>query len=92
MPHAHDTPHRDDRDSRDQLHHDLTGSLTTISGRAQLLSRTVRRCATLADEDRARLLHGLAAIEAEVGVMVARLRALPNGSDDEAAGEDPGDG
>ncbi len=76
MPHADDAPHEDDRDSRDQLHHDLMGSLATISGRAQLLTRFVRRSSTLADGDRERLVHGLAAIEAEVTVMVARLDTL----------------
>ena len=87
MPHADDPTIRDDLDPQTQLCHDLTGSLTTISGRAQLLTRVVRRCATLADADRARMLRDLDAIEAEVQVMVARLDTLPCRPDDDAVGK-----
>lgn len=86
MPHADDPTIRDDLDPQTQLCHDLTGSLTTISGRAQLLTRVVRRSATLADGDRERLVNGLGAIEDEVVAMVARLGALSCAPPDDAAG------
>ena len=76
MSHLDPISNRDDHDARDQLAHDLKGSLATIYGRAQLLTRTVRRAETLADGDRLRMVHGLAAIEAEVKIMVARLDTL----------------
>ncbi len=59
-----------------QHKHDLTGALTTISGRAQLLARGVQRSSTLADDERARMLAGLAAIVAEVTAGVAILNAM----------------
>jgi hypothetical protein len=68
--------------------HDLTGALTTISGRAQLLARRVQRSSTLADDERARMLDGLAAIAAEVTAGVAILNAMScDGRDD--GGADP---
>lgn len=53
-------------DSFDQLRHDLLNPLATIRGRAQLLSRAVERSATINDDERARLLRGLAAIDQAV--------------------------
>jgi nitrogen-specific signal transduction histidine kinase len=70
----------------DQLRHDLKSPLTTIHARAQLLERAVRRSPSLADEERARMLAGLAEIEAVVRELVTRIDAM---SDE---GGEPGEG
>jgi signal transduction histidine kinase len=54
-----------------QLQHNLKSPLTTILGRAHLLARAVRRAPSLTDEERARMLSGVAAIEMAVAAMVA---------------------
>lgn len=53
-------------DSFDQLRHDILNPLATIRGRAQLLTRAVERSTGIDAEERARLLHGLAAIDQAV--------------------------
>ena len=63
-------------DPLDQLRHDLKTPLTTISGRAHLLARSVRRSSSLSDEERARMLDGVSSIEAMVLAMVALIDAL----------------
>src|SRR5215207_7887682 len=55
-----DTPRDRFHNSLDQLRHDLKTPLTTIHGRAQLLTRAVRRSPSLADEERTKMLEGLA--------------------------------
>ena len=63
-------------DPRDQLRHDLKTPLTTIRGRAYLLARAVRRAPALTDDERARMLAGVAAIEGAVGEMVTVIDGI----------------
>ena len=70
------TPQEVERDPLDELRHELKNPLTTIHGRAQLLARTVRRSPSLADEEQAKLLAGLVAIEAAVLAAVTVIDAL----------------
>ena len=60
-------------ESFDQLRHDLLNPLATIRGRAQLLSRAVERSGSIDDDERARLLRGLAAIDQAVRTAVEVL-------------------
>ena len=60
----------------DQLRHDLRSPLTTIRGRAYLLARAVRRAPSLTDEERTRMLAGVAAIEAAVAAMVIVIEGI----------------
>ena len=62
--------------SLDQLRHDLRSPLTTIRGRAYLLARAVRRAPSLTDEERTRMLTGVAAIEAAVAAMVVVIEGI----------------
>ena len=71
-----DTPPDRPRNSLDQIRHDLKTPLTTIHGRAQLLTRAVRRSPSLADEERTRMLEGLATIETEARALAAMIDAL----------------
>ncbi|MFN8664612.1 MAG: hypothetical protein U0075_22225 [Thermomicrobiales bacterium] len=69
-------------DSFEQLRHDLMNPLATIRGRAQLLSRAVDRSTGIDDDERARLLRGLAAIDQAVFAAVEVLdRADPHRDD-----------
>lgn len=63
-------------DPFDELRHNLKTPLTTIRGRAHLLARAVRRAPSLADEERVRMLDGLAAIDTAVMAMVAVIDAM----------------
>src|SRR3954469_17814611 len=63
----------------DQLRHDLKSPLTTIYGRAQLMARTVQRSPTLSDEERTKLLAGLAMIESSVQQLVSVIDGMSNG-------------
>lgn len=73
MPHSEDQQDGPLADGFDTLRHDLMNPLTTIRGRAQLLTRAVERSLGLDDDERVRLLRGLAAIDhaviAAVGVL-----------------------
>jgi len=60
----------------DQLRHDLRSPLTTIRGRAYLLARAVRRAPSLSDDERTRMLTGVAAIETAVAAMVAVIEGI----------------
>jgi K+-sensing histidine kinase KdpD len=71
-----DTPCDQSHNSLDQLRHDLKTPLTTIHGRAQLLTRAVRGSPSLADEERTRMLEGLATIETEVRALAAMIDAM----------------
>jgi signal transduction histidine kinase len=71
-------------DPLDRLRHDLRSPLTTIRGRAYLLARAVRRAPSLTDEERARMLAGVAAIETAVATMVTVI----DGLDDDRAPPD----
>jgi K+-sensing histidine kinase KdpD len=60
----------------DQLRHDLKTPLTTIHGRAQLLGRAIRRSPALPEDERARMLAAIVAIEAAVRVMVPLIDSM----------------
>jgi K+-sensing histidine kinase KdpD len=76
MPAADASPDGIVYDPLDHLRHDLKTPLTTISGRAYLLVRSVRRSSSLSDEEQARMLDGVASIEAMVLGMVALIDAM----------------
>jgi K+-sensing histidine kinase KdpD len=63
-------------DPLDRLRHDLRSPLTTIHGRAYLLARAVRRAPSLPEDERARLLTGVAAIETAVATMVVVIEDI----------------
>jgi signal transduction histidine kinase len=90
MPAADDSPDGFVYDAADQLRHDLKSPLTIIRGRAYLLARAVRRAPSLTDEERTRMLDGVAAIETAVTAMVVAIDALRDeraeGRGDEASG------
>jgi len=75
-------------DPLDRLRHDLRSPLTTIRGRAYLLARAVRRAPSLTEEERARMLAGVAAIEAAVAAMVVVIDGI-DGDRDNATSQDP---
>ena len=60
----------------DQLRHDLKSPLTTIHGHAQLLARDIRRSPSLPEDERARMLAAVVAIEAAVRAMVPLIDSL----------------
>jgi signal transduction histidine kinase len=60
----------------DQLRHDLRSPLTTIRGRAYLLARAVRRAPSLSEDERTRMLAGVAAIETAVAMMVMVIEGI----------------
>src|SRR5215207_6357216 len=75
--HAEDETHAGrPLDPLDQLRHDLRSPLTTIRGRAYLLARAVRRAPALTDDERARMLAGVAAIEGAVAEMVTVIDGI----------------
>jgi hypothetical protein len=63
-------------DAADQLRHDLISPLSTISARTQLLARDLRRSPSLAEEERVKMLAGIAVIEAEVRALCAVIDAM----------------
>ena len=63
-------------DAVDQLRHDLKSPLTTIHGRAYLLARAVRRAPSLTEDERTRMLDGVAAIEEAVQAMVITIDGM----------------
>jgi len=84
MPAADDAPGGFVYTPLDQLRHDLKTPLTTISGHAQLLGRAIRRSPSLTDDERARMLAKVAAIEAAVREMVTAVDDI-----DAAGGDTP---
>lgn len=60
----------------DQLRHDLKSPLTTIHGRAQLLERAIRRSPALPEDERARMLTAVIAIETAVRAMVPLIDSV----------------
>ena len=54
----------------------MTSPLTTILGRAQLLSRAVQRSPSLTEAERTGMLAGLGTIEAAVYELVRQVDAL----------------
>jgi signal transduction histidine kinase len=87
MPSADDPDVHPPLNRFDQLRHDLKTPLTTISGHAQLLHRVVRHSPSLPDDERARMLEGLARIETTVRAMVTMIDAL--GREDTHGSLDP---
>ena len=63
-------------DPLDLLRHNLRSPLTTIRARAYLLARAVRRAPSLSEEERTRMLAGVAAIETAVAAMVTVIEGL----------------
>ena len=59
-----------------QLRHDLKTPMTTIHGHAQLLGRAVRRSPSLTDDERARMLAAVLAIETAVRAMVPLIDSM----------------
>jgi signal transduction histidine kinase len=66
----------------DQLRHDLKTPLTTIHGRAQLLDRAIRRSPALPEDERARMLAAVVAIEAAVRAMVPVIDRIGDAGND----------
>ena len=60
----------------DRLRHDLRSPLTTIRGRAYMLARAVRRAPSLTEDERSRMLAGVAAIETAVATMVTVIEGI----------------
>ena len=60
----------------EQLRHDLKTPLTTIHGRAQLLDRAIRRSTSLPEDERARLLAAVMAIEDAVRAIVPLIDSM----------------
>ena len=73
---AEDSPDGFVYDAVDQLHHDLKTPLTTISARAHLLGRVIRRAPSLTDEERGKMLASVAGIEAAVQAMCSVIDAM----------------
>jgi signal transduction histidine kinase len=73
----------------DRLRHDLRSPLTTIRGRAYLLARAVRRAPSLTEDERTRMLAGVAAIEVAVTAMAAVIDSI-DGDRPTDSGQDPG--
>ena len=63
-------------DRLDRLRHELRSPLTTIRGRAYLLARAVNRAPSLTDDERSRMLAGVAAIETAVTTMVTVIEGI----------------
>ena len=76
MPVADDIPDGSVYDAADQLKHDLKTPLTTIYSRAYLLGRAARRAPSLTDEERGKMLEGVAAIETAVRTMSALIDTM----------------
>jgi excisionase family DNA binding protein len=83
---ADDTPPDLVHEVYEQLQHDLKTPLTTIHGRAQLLTRMVRRSPSLTEPERGALLDGLVSIETTVRAMVIRIDRIGRGDDDRLLG------
>jgi hypothetical protein len=66
-------------DPTQRLRHALKSPLTTIRGRAYLLARAVRRTPSLTEEERTRMLDGLAVIDTAVAAMVVVIDEIGDG-------------
>jgi signal transduction histidine kinase len=78
MQAADETGDSSRRDAVEQLRHDLRSPLTTIRGRAYLLARAVRRAPSLSEDERTRMLDGVAAIDTAVVTMAAVIDGIDN--------------
>ena len=65
-----------------RLQHALKSPLTTIRGRAYLLARAVRRAPSLTEDERTRMLDGLAEIDAAVAAMVVVIDQIRDERED----------
>ncbi|MFT4037210.1 MAG: hypothetical protein QM692_03445 [Thermomicrobiales bacterium] len=74
------------------LRHDLMNPLATIRGRAQLLVRAIERSNTIDDDERTRLLRGLAAIELAVLTAVNVLEDAESQHEAQLDGSEPSAG
>jgi signal transduction histidine kinase len=66
----------------DQLRHHLKTPLTTIHGLAQLLRRATRRSPSLPEDERARMLAAVVAIETAVRAMVPLIDSMGDAGND----------
>jgi signal transduction histidine kinase len=87
MPAADDSPDGRGSEADEQIRHDLLSPLTTISARTQLLARDIRRSASLAEDERVKMLAGITAIEAEVQTLCAVIDAMGDGRPAPTTGE-----
>jgi signal transduction histidine kinase len=69
-------------DATARLRHELKTPLTTILARSQLVARWTARSPTLAEEERARVLASLAAIDAAVAQVLAVIEGMDAGPAD----------
>ena len=88
MSRRDDTPPDGAHDPLDQLRHDLKTPLTMISGRAYLLGRAIRRAPSLTDEERGKMLEGVAALETAVRAMSAVIDAMGDEAHASQSGSD----
>ena len=79
---ADDASHGNNYAPLDQLRHDLKTLLTTIHARAQLLGRGIRRSPSLPEDERARMLAAVMAIEAAVRAMVPLIDSMGEAGND----------
>ena len=82
MPTDDASPDGSAHDPGHQFRHDLKTPLSVVLGRAQLLARGVQRSPGLSDEERTKLLQGIAAIEATVHTMVTLIDGMAGPSHD----------
>ena len=80
MPDVDDASDEFVYDAADQLRHDLLTPVTTISARAQLLARDLRRSPSLDEGERVRLLAGVAAIQTAVETMCDAIDTIGDGN------------
>jgi hypothetical protein len=91
MPAADDVPDGFVYDGADQVRLDLLTPVTTTSARAQLLAREVGRSSFLPEEERTRLLEGLAAIQTAVQTLCAVTDTIGRSSADGTAAPPAGE-
>ena len=82
MPAGDNVPEKLRHDALEQLRHDLKTPLITIHGRAQLLGRAIRRSPSLTDDERARMLAAVVAIETAVRAMVPLIDSMGDAGGD----------
>ncbi len=82
MDDADDPPDGVADDAVGHLRHDLKTPLTTIYAHAYLLARRARRSSSLSDEERGRMLDGVAAIEEAVWEMVIMIDGMAGSGGD----------
>jgi hypothetical protein len=88
---ADDAPDGIVYDAADQLRHDLLTPVSIISARAQLLARDIRRSPVLNEEERARLLEGVAAIQTALQTMCAVIDTIDRSPSDGPAAPPKGE-